>query len=57
MFLGIAITRVKGHEPTSNETLLVIVGLFFEFTIVKMGGPNKTLKHQVQYTIIVPKEN
>ena len=31
------------HEPMSYETLLVIAGLFFNFTIVKMRGPNKSL--------------
>ena len=27
----------------SHETLLVIAGIFFNFTIVKMRGPNKSL--------------
>ena len=43
--MGRAITSVKGHEPTPYETLLVTVGLFFEFTVVEMRGLNKTLNH------------
>ena len=42
---GIAITKAKGHEPIMYEALLVIVGLFFNFTFVRMKGPNKTLNH------------
>ena len=38
------ITKVKGHEPKLFETPIVIAGLFFEFTIVKMRGPNKIIK-------------
>ena len=34
------ITRAKGHELRLYETLGVIVGLFLEFTIVKMKRPN-----------------
>ena len=34
-------TRVKGHEPMSYETLLVLAGPLFIFTIVTMRGPNK----------------
>ena len=43
MILRMARTRVKGHEPKSYETLLVIAGLLFNFTTVNMRGPNKTL--------------
>ena len=34
----------KGHEPKLYEALVVIAGLFFEFTSVKMKGPNKQIK-------------
>ena len=37
-------TSVKGHEFMSYETLLVLAGLLFKFTIVKMSGPNKNIK-------------
>ena len=37
-------TSMKGHESKSYEALLVIAGLLFESTIVKMRGPNKSLK-------------
>ena len=40
-----AMTSVKGHESMSYETMLVIAGLLFKFTIVKMRGPNKPLNH------------
>ena len=33
---GTAMTRVKGHESRSYETLLEVAGLLFKFTIVKM---------------------
>ena len=33
----------KGHEPKPYEALSGIVGLFFEFPIVKLKGPNKQL--------------
>ena len=36
-----AITIEEGHELKPFEALLVIVGLFFKFTIVKLKGPNK----------------
>ena len=36
-----AITIEEGHELEPFEALLVIVGLFFTFTIVKLRGPNK----------------
>ena len=36
-----AITIEEGHELEPFEALLVIVGLFFTFTIVKLKGPNK----------------
>ena len=39
-------TSMKGHESKSYETLLVIAGLLFEFTIVKMRGPNKSLNRK-----------
>ena len=34
---------MKGHEPVSYETMLVVAGLLLKFTIVKMRGPNKQL--------------
>ena len=34
-------TSIKGKESTPYEALLVIAGLLFNFTIVKMRGPNK----------------
>ena len=37
---GKAIASMKGHEPKLYETRLVIAGLLFEFTIVKLRGPN-----------------
>ena len=40
-----ALTSSKGHESMLYGTLLVIVGLLFKFTIVKMRGPNKSLNH------------
>ena len=41
-------TSIKGHESTLYEALLVIAGLLFNFTIVKMRGPNKSLKRIIQ---------
>ena len=41
---GKAITQVKGHEPKLYEALVVFACIFFKFTIVKMKGPNKTIK-------------
>ena len=38
------ITKVKGHEPRLYESLRVIAGPFSKFTIVKMKGPNKSIK-------------
>ena len=38
------ITKVKGHEPRLYEALRVIAGPFSKFTIVKMKGPNKSIK-------------
>ena len=43
IILGIAKAGVKGHEPKSYETLLVIASLLFNFTIVNMRGLNKSL--------------
>ena len=40
-FLPRRIVITKEHEPKLYETLLVIAGLFFKFTIVKLKGPNK----------------
>ena len=37
-------TRVKGHDSMSYKILLVISGILFKFTIVKISGPNKSLK-------------
>ena len=37
---------MKGHEPKSYETKLVITGLFFKFTIVKLKGPNKSINNK-----------
>ena len=34
---------LKGNEPKLYRTLIVIASLFFEFTIVKIRGPNKNL--------------
>ena len=45
MITGKAITTVKGHEPKLYEAELVIAGPFFDFTIVKMKGPNKPINH------------
>ena len=42
-------TSMKGHESKSYETLLVIDGLLFNFTIVKMRGPNKSFNHLTIY--------
>ena len=39
-------TSVKGHESMSYETMLVIAGLLFKFTIVKMRKPNKSLNRK-----------
>ena len=39
-------TSKKGQESTPYEALLVIAGLLFNFTIVKMRGPNKSLNHK-----------
>ena len=36
-------TSMKEQESKSYETMLVIVGLLFKFTTVKMRGPNKSL--------------
>ena len=41
---GVAIIIVKGHESKQYNALCVIVGLFYNFTIVKMKGPNKTFR-------------
>ena len=38
-------TIMKGHKSKSYDTLLVIAGLLFKFTLVKMRGPNKSLNH------------
>ena len=43
LFIHTAVmTSMKGHESKSYETLLVIAGLLFKFTIVKMRGPNRS---------------
>ena len=39
-----AIILVEGHESKQYVALRVIVGLLYNFTIVKMKGPNKTLR-------------
>ena len=44
--LGIAIILVKGHESKQYYALRIIVGLFYNFTIVKMKGPNKNIKNE-----------
>ena len=41
LLCGKAITIAKGHEPMLYEAIRVIAGPFFEFTPVKMKGPNK----------------
>ena len=38
-------SSMKGHESKPYEAVLVIAGLLFNFTTVKMRGPNKSLKH------------
>ena len=38
-------TSIKGQESMPFEAQLVIAGLLFNFTIVKMRGPNKSLNH------------
>ena len=38
-------TSVKGHESIWYETTLVIAGLLFKITIVRMRGPNKSKNH------------
>ena len=45
-YWGMAMTNTKGHESTSYETILVVAGLLFIFTIVNMKGPNKQLNHK-----------
>ena len=40
-YWGMAMTSVKGHESTSNETMLVVAGPIFKFTNVNMRGPNQ----------------
>ena len=42
-------TSKKGQESTPYEALLVIAGLLFNFTIVKMRGPNKSLNPKSSY--------
>ena len=39
-------TSITGHESMPYEALLVIAGLLFNFIIVKMRGPNKSLNHK-----------
>ena len=36
--------QVKGHEPKQYYALWFIAGLLYNFTSVKMKGPNKTLR-------------
>ena len=36
---------MKGLESKSYEAMLVIAGLLFKFTIVKLRGLNKSLNH------------
>ena len=43
MLRGMALTSVIWHESMSYETMLVIAGLLFKFTIVKKREPNKSL--------------
>ena len=43
-----AITIEEGHELEPFEALLVIVGLFFTFTIVKLKGPNKRNNNNIK---------
>ena len=45
--LGKALTLVKGHESKPYAALWVIVGLLYNFTNVKMIGPNKPLKKKL----------
>ena len=39
----------EGHELKLFEALLVIIGLFFKFTIVKLKGPNKRNNNNIIY--------
>ena len=48
-----ATASIKGHQSKSNETILVVAGLLFKFTIVKMRGPNKQLNHKKNVLAIV----
>ena len=43
-------TSIKGHESKSYETVVVIAGLPFKFTTVKMRGPNKQLNRETTET-------
>ena len=38
------IIQVKGHEPKQYYALRFIADLLYNFTSVKMKGPNKTLR-------------
>ena len=44
-----AIILDKGHEFTQYYAQGIIAGLFYNFTIVKMKGPNKTLRLKQLY--------
>ena len=39
-----AIIQVRGHESKQYYALWFIAGLLYNFTPVKMKGPNKTLE-------------
>ena len=40
---------MKGHELGSYKTASVIVGLFYNFTNVKMKGPNKLFEIEFNF--------
>ena len=44
LYLKSVMTKAKEHEFKPYKALLVIIGLLFNFTIVKMKGPNKSLR-------------
>ena len=44
---------MKGHESRLYEALWVIVGPFFEFTVVKLKRPNKHLELENTYYLPV----
>ena len=43
--------QVKGHEPKQYYALWFIAGLLYNFTSVKMKGPNKTFRTNENYIL------